>query len=95
MRPRPSPSDVRDWLRWWWVCFGVARGETSWTDGACYDWAAAQIGKQTGEQIGGDVVHKSHGRVARAYRRGDGSRYPNVVIIEDGWQPRRHRRRSV
>jgi hypothetical protein len=60
--PVPSPSDVRAWLRWWWVKYGTKHKLTSWTDGACYEWAAAQIG----EQISGEAVHKSYLRVHTA-----------------------------
>jgi hypothetical protein len=59
--PVPSPSDVRAWLRWWWVKYGTKHKLTSWTDRACYEWAAAQIG----EQISGEAVRGSMRRRSR------------------------------
>ena len=82
--PVPSHSNIRDWLRWWWVKYGTQHKLTSWTDDACYEWAGARIG----ERIGGEAVRKSYRRVNRAYRSGNGWRYPSVVIVEDGWRPR-------
>ena len=87
MPPLVSSDDVRDWLRSFWVRYGIERGETSWTDRAVYEYAAAKIG----EHVSKPTVHKSHSRVMQAYRRGGLQRYPRILIVEDGWRPQPRR----
>ena len=56
MPPLVSSDDVRDWLRSFWVRYEIDRGETSWTNRAVYEYAAAKIG----EHVSKPTVHKSH-----------------------------------
>ena len=84
LAPSVTPENVRDWQRWWWVRYGRSRREASWTERGVYEYAAAKIG----EHISKPAVHKSYGRVAQAYRCDNHWRYPDILIIEDGWRPR-------
>jgi hypothetical protein len=80
-QPQLSPGDIRDFIRYSWVQHGTKHRLTTWTDRACYTWAAAQ----NGEQISGETVRKSYRRVNATIRSGLRWRYPQVVILEGDW----------
>jgi hypothetical protein len=89
MQPQPTTVDIRDFIRWHFVKYGIKRRLTRWSDGACYDWAAAQLREYNGhESTRGPSVRKAYLEINRTLRSGDAQgRYPNVVILQD--PPRR------
>jgi hypothetical protein len=84
MQPRPSPGDVRDWLRWHVVKRGTGKRLTKWRGGACFDWAAAQLCAYRGyRNTSRAAVRKSYFKVNEILRSGNGRHhYPTVVILE-------------